>query len=881
MPKRLFHSNVPIASGSQIYLERPRINRLLEKAVQNPVVIVSAGAGYGKTHAVYSFVRDYDALTCWMQLSERDNIGKRFWENFITGVSVGNKEAAARLVNIDFPETEREWDRYVTIPREETRTDVKYIFVYDDFHLIHDKAVLRFLERSITASFPSITSILISRTEPSINLTKLLSKGLLGRITEDDLRFSQEEMLEYFHIQNILPPPQTISSIYYDTEGWAFAIHLAGLSLKNTPGTPYVPHAMRANIFRLIESEIISVISPDLRKFLIKLSLVEHLALDLIREIAAGDPAGTKSTAVTESPTSAKSPKAGRGASGEALLEEMEQIVSFIRFDSYQNAYRIHHLLLEYLNGKQGELSEDEKRGVYQKAAAWCAANNQKLDAINYYEKAGDYEHLIGVVETMSAILPNRTARMLLEIMERAPAEIYDRIATAQVIRTGLYLTLEMFDRSREELLAVIAKLETQPPSPAAYRTLTGCYNLLGFVGMNTCSYTRDYDYVHYFETARQYYECNQFKVGPPMSIIALSSYLCRVNTAEAGEMEKYIEAISAAVPYVSVTFGGCALGMDDLCRGELAFFRGDIAGAEQHVLRALENARQGKQYETENRALFYLLRISLTRGNYEAIEGILQQAEAQLEEPNYPNRFTVHDICAGWYYVHVGQTDRLAPWLKNDFEESDLNSIAFGLEVLVKAKYHFAEKRYHAALAVLESRGRRSGLWDFVLGRIEKKVLEAVCWYQIRDKAAAFAALETAYGLAAPNALYMPFTELGKDMRALADAALKDKAAALPRDWLEGVRRNASGYAKKWFIVAEHYRPGEPRKRTADWGDLSRREMEILANMAQGMTQEEIAGLSSLSVNTVKSVIRSVYRKLGAVNKADAIRIAVSRGLV
>jgi LuxR family maltose regulon positive regulatory protein len=481
----------------------------------------------------------------------------------------------------------------------------------------------------------------------------------------------------------------------------------------------------------------------------------------------------------------------------------------------------------------------------------------------------------------MPAILPNRTAGMLLEIMERAPAEIYDRIATAQVIRTGLYLTLEMFDKSREELLAVIARLEAAPPSPTVYRTLTGCYNNLGFIGMNTSSYTRDYGYVHYFEKARRYYEFNRFEVGPPISIIALSSYLCRVNTEEAGEMEKYIGAISASIPYTSFTFGGCALGMDDLCRGELAFFRGDTARAEQYVLRALQSAQQGKQYETENRALFYLLRINLTRGNYEAVENILRQAEAQLNEPDYPNRFTIHDICCGWYYAHIGQTDRLAPWLKNDFEESDLNSIAFGLEVLVKAKYHFAERRCPAALAVLESRGRRSGLWDFVLGRIEKKVLEAVCWYQIRDKSAAFAALETAYGLAAPNALYMPFTELGKDMRALADAALKDKTAALPRDWLEGVRRDAAAYAKKWFAVAERYRPEESRKGTAERGDLSRRETGILANLAQGMTQEEIAGLSSLSVNTVKSVIRSVYRKLGAVNKADAVRIAVSRGLV
>jgi LuxR family maltose regulon positive regulatory protein len=335
-------------------------------------------------------------------------------------------------------------------------------------------------------------------------------------------------------------------------------------------------------------------------------------------------------------------------------------------------------------------------------------------------------------------------------------------------------------------------------------------------------------------------------------------------------------------VPYTSVTFGGCAMGMDDLCRGELAFFRGDLSGAEQALLRALRNARQGSQYETENRAHFYFLRIHLARGNHEAIGDTFKELEAQLNEDLYPTRFIYHDIITGWYYAHTGQGDKLVPWLKSDFEESDLNSIAFGLEVLVKAKYHFAERRFPAVLAVLESRGTRSGLWDFVLGRIEKKVLEAVCRYQLRDREAAFAALEEAYRLAHPNALYMPFTEMGKNMRTLAGAVLKNNTTSIPSPWLEKIRRNASAYAKKLFMVT-----GQDQAKVSVEDSsgirvkLSRREMEVLLGLSQGMTREEIAGLASLSVNTVKSITRSVYNKLGAVNRADAVRIAVSLGLI
>jgi LuxR family maltose regulon positive regulatory protein len=72
---------------------------------------------------------------------------------------------------------------------------------------------------------------------------------------------------------------------------------------------------------------------------------------------------------------------------------------------------------------------------------------------------------------------------------------------------------------------------------------------------------------------------------------------------------------------------------------------------------------------------------------------------------------------------------------------------------------------------------------------------------------------------------------------------------------------------------VAEQYRHAISHKKKLDSGvNLSRRELEVLTGLSHGMTQEEIASVSSLSVNTVKSVIRSIYNKLGAVNKAGAV---------
>jgi LuxR family maltose regulon positive regulatory protein len=237
-----------------------------------------------------------------------------------------------------------------------------------------------------------------------------------------------------------------------------------------------------------------------------------------------------------------------------------------------------------------------------------------------------------------------------------------------------------------------------------------------------------------------------------------------------------------------------------------------------------------------------------------------------------------------GWFYAQIGQPGKLAAWLKDDFEESDLNSMIHGMELLVKAKYHFAEQHYDTALATLEGREEKYNLGIFVLGRLEKKVLETICRYRLGDKKGAYGALEAAWEQAHPNGLYMPFTELGRDMRNLTEEALKDGATAIPPVWLERIRLNASSYGKKLFQAAEKYRNLEQKpeqEHPAVRSGLSRREIRILTDLSNGMTREEIAEDTAVSLNTVKIAIRSIYNKLGALNRADAIRIAVRRGII
>ncbi|MEV6633913.1 helix-turn-helix transcriptional regulator [Actinoplanes sp. NPDC051470] len=66
--------------------------------------------------------------------------------------------------------------------------------------------------------------------------------------------------------------------------------------------------------------------------------------------------------------------------------------------------------------------------------------------------------------------------------------------------------------------------------------------------------------------------------------------------------------------------------------------------------------------------------------------------------------------------------------------------------------------------------------------------------------------------------------------------------------------------------------RPGTP---------LTLRERECLSLAAEGLTNAEIAGRLFVSVDTVRTHLFGAYRRLGAVNRANAVFLALKQGVI
>ncbi len=143
-----------------------------------------------------------------------------------------------------------------------------------------------------------------------------------------------------------------------------------------------------------------------------------------------------------------------------------------------------------------------------------------------------------------------------------------------------------------------------------------------------------------------------------------------------------------------------------------------------------------------------------------------------------------------------------------------------------------------------------------------------------------------------------------GTDVHELANNPLAGKVVVYSWDLDEmrvkaALANGASGYLSKGLPAARlvaalheiHRGEGEvfqgsssqAQSSLGDWPGreegLTQREAEILALITQGLTNAEIADRARLSINTVKTFIRSCYRRIGVTDRSNAILWGLAHG--
>jgi DNA-binding NarL/FixJ family response regulator len=109
----------------------------------------------------------------------------------------------------------------------------------------------------------------------------------------------------------------------------------------------------------------------------------------------------------------------------------------------------------------------------------------------------------------------------------------------------------------------------------------------------------------------------------------------------------------------------------------------------------------------------------------------------------------------------------------------------------------------------------------------------------------------------------------------ALARGAAGCVSKSLPPDELvDALRAIAAGETVVRTVQSEE-------SRELRLAGLSPRELEVLGLISAGLTNNEIAEATSLSINSIKTYIRAAYRKIGAASRSQAVLWAVRNGCV
>ena len=837
-------------------MPRPRVDALLEQATQNKLVYIIAGAGYGKTQTVRNYLNmQQDAIVRWMQMSESDNIPSRFWEHLAHVVSFDNPELANKMRELGFPKSFTQFKQFVEILKNTEHRAHKAFFVLDDFHLIESEQIAIFVERCTHFKVSEVCVIIISRKEPGKNMIPLLAKGEASVITEEIFRFTEDEIATFMQSSDVSFSNKDLPKFLDATKGWALAIQFLSLVLKKNPqNVDKAINSLKQNVFKLFEMEAFSNIPEDIQKNLVKLTLIPGLPFSLLCEFDEIV----------------------------SFMESDTQITSFVCFESLHDDYKVHPLYLEFLQSKQNMLSDEEKLDVYNRAAKWCVSNKFYIDAMNYFAKSSQYELMVETLYSHPFRLSYDKCEYFLDILKNIEQNDEEKSVVilkdyfVPLLLVGLY----RYEEAEKVVIEVIEKWE-KADSPLANAILRGSYSNLAYIDMYICTFSHEYKASEYTKKAIEYAKLLPSSRAQTSAFFVphVRSFACLVGEgAKFSAFDDFLEASKKTALYISEVSQNLFYGYDDLVASEIAYYKNQLDLSKKYAHSAVAKAREKAQHSIEAMAKQYLLRIAIYEGDAHLAKEILRQLRKNSSSPNFWNGRLLYDLSAGLFYSLIGLPNMSPAWMSLDEKETPAEVHMPVAELLVCLNTCIALKKYDQALTILYNSYPRAKEDRFIFSELQFALIAALAKAKNNDIYGAMGDFERAYKLSFEGAFEMPFIEMGKNLHQLITVALSEGNCKIPVEWLKRIDRKASVYAKKATVVMNAFKGEEDIKNVLN---LSEREQEVLKDLHDGLSRDEIAENRYLSINTVKKILQSIYIKLDANNNVDAIRIAIERKLL
>jgi LuxR family transcriptional regulator, maltose regulon positive regulatory protein len=860
---------------------RPRLDQRINEGTAGPLTVVTGPPGAGKTMALASWAAASvtPVRVAWVTLDNYDNQPGSFWSSVVKAlqqVGVPLKETVPPL-----PQTGAIGRAFLLrLASALAALDPPLVLVLDDLHLLTAPEPLAELDYMLRYARPGLRLVAAARIDPRLPLHRHRLAGELTEIRAADLAFTGPEANLLMAQHGVTLPAGSVDLITEQVDGWAAGLRLAALSLDGHPDPGLFIKNLAAEdnaLTSYLVDEVLDAQPSAQRELMLRTSILDRVSADLASELTGDEQAGRTLAALARS-----------GAFVQPLGHGW---------------YRYHPLLTDVLRLKLRLESPDRTPVLHRQAARWYQHNGPLGKAVAHAAAVNDWPLAARIVVDELAtgeLLKPRGSSPVAGTLRRmaVPGALLDGSTQAPSLLAAAALELgDGRDKEAGRLLAAAGEcLDRLPADHEIPSRLAAA--MLRLAAARRCG---DFDAAR---TADAQAEA-LFEQLPP-------SLRSRHPEAQGQVMSGrgVVEFWAGDPGPAAVAFAGAAAALPEsssdqaACNGHLALIealRGRLSHAATLAAPRINPAADAQARLPAPSAAVALALVHLERNELDASRSRLKQADAALRTD--PDRMIGAVACLvaargalaqdnGPAAVDLIQRGRDSwappPWLDHLLTMAEAQAstaigdiqaaldaarragTGSGLDAAVaRARAFLAAGNLHAARQALPvGADAPTGEAD---DRLEAHLTDALISYRSHDRARGRRSLERALRLAEPERRRLPL--------------------AMNQSWIQPALHYSPDLARVYrgLLQPGAGRRGEVAFRLANGShpdpviveQLSDREREVLRFAAAMLSTYEIADSMYLSVNTVKTHFKSIFRKLGATRRGEAVRRAKKLGLI
>jgi LuxR family maltose regulon positive regulatory protein len=214
-------------------LRRRRITSLLDQATRNRVTLISGPAGAGKTVAcaTWAAAPPQARRVVWLTLDTEDQQAW-FWAYVCAGLARLRSIPAESLRSLEDVSPDGFPLRLVEAAQTFTEP---VILVLDDIHELTDTAVLGGIDLLVRHAPSTLRLVLSARQPPALQLARLRVSGELADIGGHDLACTSDEADAYFSMLGLDVESGARDALLRRTQGWMAGLRLAAMRTRSDP----------------------------------------------------------------------------------------------------------------------------------------------------------------------------------------------------------------------------------------------------------------------------------------------------------------------------------------------------------------------------------------------------------------------------------------------------------------------------------------------------------------------------------------------------------------------------------------------------------------------------------------------------------------------